>query len=59
MNIIPDTLGCSCTPMSVLARAPWRFGLLKFDVKQLRSLQSLERSECKLYGKEAPSVSVH
>ena len=43
MTISPDTLGCSCSPMSVLARAPWRFGALRFDVRRIHALCNLER----------------
>ena len=43
MTISPDTLGCSCSSMSVLARAPWRFGALRFDFRRIHALCNLER----------------
>ena len=43
MTISPDTLGCSCSPMSVLARAPWRFGALRFDVRRIHAFCNRER----------------
>ena len=43
MIISPDTLGCSCSSMSVLARAPWRLGALRFDVRHIHALDNLER----------------
>ena len=51
MTISPDTLGCSCSPMTVLARAPWRFGALRFDVRRIHALCNLERLSFNSNGK--------
>lgn len=53
MIIKLDALGCPCSPMFVLARAPWRFGALKFDVKHLQALNKAGSCPDQYYGENA------